>query len=50
MRVALVGTQADLERLRARLDESVEVVGEFASLSEARAADLDVDGFLMAPE
>ena len=50
MRVALVGTQADLERLRARLDESVEVVGEFVSLGEARAADLDVDGFLIAPE
>jgi len=50
MRVALVGTQTDLERLRARLDESVEVAGEFASLGEARAADLDVDGFLIAPE
>src|SRR5215467_1233576 len=50
MRVALVGTQPDLERLRARLDESVEVAGEFASLGEARAADLDVDGFLIAPE
>jgi len=50
MRVALVGTQADLERLRTRLDESVEVVGEFVSLGEARAADLDVDGFLIAPE
>lgn len=50
MRVALVGTQTDLERLRARLDESVEVAGEFASLGEARSADLDVDGFLIAPE
>jgi DNA-binding NarL/FixJ family response regulator len=50
MRVALVGAQRDLERLRARLDESVEVVGEFVSLGEARAADLDVDGFLLAPE
>lgn len=50
MRVALVGTQADLERLRARLGESIEVAGEFASLGEARAADLDVDGFLIAPE
>jgi len=50
MRVALVGIQADLERLRARLDESVEVAGEFVSLGEARAAELDVDGFLIAPE
>lgn len=50
MRVALVGTQTDLERLRARLDESVEVAGEFVTLGEARAADLDVDGFLIASE
>jgi len=50
MRVALVGTHTDLERLRARLDESIEVVGEFVSLGEARAAELDVDGFLIAPE
>ena len=50
MRVALVGSQTDLERMRARLDESIEVVGEFVSLGEARAADLDVDGYLVAPE
>jgi DNA-binding NarL/FixJ family response regulator len=50
MRVALVGTQSDLVRLRARLDESIDVAGEFASLGEARAADLDVDGYLLAPE
>jgi DNA-binding NarL/FixJ family response regulator len=50
MRVALVGTPLDLERLRTRLDESIEVVGEFVSLGEARAAELDVDGFLIAPE
>ena len=50
MRVALVGTHTDLERLRTRLDESIEVVGEFVSLGEARAAELDVDGFLIAPE
>jgi DNA-binding NarL/FixJ family response regulator len=50
MRVALVGSQTDLERVRARLDESIEVVGEFVSLGEARAADLDVDGYLVAPE
>jgi|SRR6516164_3941921 DNA-binding NarL/FixJ family response regulator len=50
MRVALVGTQADLIRLRARLDESIEVAAEFVSLAEARAADLDVDAYLLAPE
>jgi DNA-binding NarL/FixJ family response regulator len=50
MRVALVGSPTDLERVRARLDESIEVVGEFVSLGEARAADLDVDGYLLAPE
>jgi DNA-binding NarL/FixJ family response regulator len=50
MRVALVGAQADLVRLRARLDESIEVAGEFVSLGEARAADLDVDAYLLARE
>jgi DNA-binding NarL/FixJ family response regulator len=50
MRVALVGTESDLVRLRARLDESIEVAGEFVSLGEARTADLDVDAYLLAPE
>jgi DNA-binding NarL/FixJ family response regulator len=50
MRVALVGPHADLERLRARLDGSIEVLGEFTSLGDARTADLDVDAFLVAPE
>ncbi|HUK33873.1 MAG TPA: response regulator transcription factor [Vicinamibacterales bacterium] len=50
MRVALVGTHVDVERLRARLDESMEVLGEFATLADARHADLEVDAYLLAPE
>jgi DNA-binding NarL/FixJ family response regulator len=50
MRVALVGSPPDLERLRPTLDESIDVVGEFATMAEARNADLHVDGYLVAPE
>ena len=38
MRVMLVGAAADRERMRSQLDGSMEVVGEFATLAEARAA------------
>jgi len=38
MRVMLVGARVDRERLRSQLDGSMEVVGEFATLAEARAA------------
>jgi ATP/maltotriose-dependent transcriptional regulator MalT len=50
MRVLLVGAERDRERLRAQLDESLEVAGEFATLGEARASDISVDGFLIAPD
>src|SRR6478736_1103258 len=50
MRVALVGSPLDLERLRPKLDESIDVVGEFATMAEARNADVHVDGYLVAPE
>ena len=52
MRVVLVGTPADRATLRARLNASMEVVGEFPTLGAARAAgtELDgVDGILVAP-
>jgi DNA-binding NarL/FixJ family response regulator len=48
MRVLIVGTASERAQLRARLDGSVEVVGEFASISEARAADADADALLVA--
>ena len=38
MRVMLVGAAADRERMRSQLRGSMEVVGEFATLAEARAA------------
>jgi DNA-binding NarL/FixJ family response regulator len=50
MRVALVGASVDRARLRARLDGSTEVVGEFATLSAARAAGADVDAILVTPD
>ncbi len=46
MRVALIGSASDRARLRARLDASLTVVGEFASVAQAP---LDVDAFLLAP-
>jgi DNA-binding NarL/FixJ family response regulator len=49
MRVVLVGSEPDRARLRARMNGSLTVVGEFASLGEARSADLAADGILLAP-
>jgi len=49
MRVLLVGPAADRARLRARLDPSLEVAGEFATVADARASDLDADAMLVAP-
>jgi len=50
MRVALVGAADEVERLREQLEDSTEVAGEFTTLAEARAARLDVDAYLVAPE
>ena|SRR5947209_1798381 len=50
MRVALVGTTVDLERLRSQLDDSIDVVGEFATLAEARGAEGDLDAYVVARE
>jgi DNA-binding NarL/FixJ family response regulator len=50
MRVVLVGTPAAFEKLRAQLDDSIDVVGEFATLVEARHGDVHVDAYIVAPE
>jgi DNA-binding NarL/FixJ family response regulator len=49
MRVVLIGSAADRARLRSALaDSSVEVVGEAATVTEARA--FDADGYLIAAD
>jgi DNA-binding CsgD family transcriptional regulator len=53
MRVVLVGAPQDRERLRERLDRSLEVVGEFSTLSAARAAGangVDFEAILVSPD
>jgi DNA-binding NarL/FixJ family response regulator len=49
MRVLLVGPASERARLRAQLDPSIEVAGEFASLADARAAEVDADAVLVVP-
>ena len=49
MRVMLVGAARDRERMRSQLDGSMEVVGEFATLAEARATGENV-AMLLAPD
>ena len=49
MRVLLVGPAAERARLRAQLDASIEVAGEFATIADARAADAGADAMLVAP-
>jgi two-component system nitrate/nitrite response regulator NarL len=48
MRVVLVGTAADRDRLRSQLEASIEVAGEFATIAAARAGGGDVDALLVA--
>ena len=50
MRVLLVGSPSDRARLRAQLNGSLEIAGEFATLAAARAADTGVDAVLVADE
>jgi DNA-binding CsgD family transcriptional regulator len=47
MRILLVGTASERARLRAEMNGSMEVVGEYATLAAARAADLDVDAIVL---
>ena len=49
MRVLLVGTAAERARLRAGLNGTMTVVGEFATMSAARDADVVADAILAAP-
>jgi len=49
LRVLLVGSPPDRERLRAKLGSAaVEIVAEFSTLAAARAADLDYDAIMIA--
>jgi DNA-binding CsgD family transcriptional regulator len=48
MRVVIVGSPGERARLRTRLDAAIEVVGEFRTLSAARAASVDADAIVLA--
>ena len=50
MRVALVGSASERARVRARMNGSMEVVGEYPTLADARAADIDVDALVVASD
>jgi DNA-binding NarL/FixJ family response regulator len=50
MRVVLVGSGPGRQHLRSLLSEDVEIVGEAATLAMARAASLDADAWLIAPD
>lgn len=50
MRVVLVGPEPVRARMRAKLDGSIDVTGEFETLAAARAAEIDADAILIAPE
>ena len=49
MRVILIGPAEDRARLRASLNGSLRVVGEFATMAAAEASGLEADGILVAP-
>jgi DNA-binding NarL/FixJ family response regulator len=50
MRAVLVGPPRSRARLRSQLDgSSVEIVGEFLTVAEARASHGEVDAIIMAP-
>ena len=49
MRLLLVGTPHERERLRAEMDHaSFTIAGEFATLADARASGIEADGILIA--
>jgi DNA-binding NarL/FixJ family response regulator len=50
MRVLLVGSPSDRARLRAELNGSLQIAGEFATLAAARAADVEVDAIVVAED
>jgi DNA-binding NarL/FixJ family response regulator len=49
MRVLLVGSADERSRLRRSLDSTLEVAGEYATLSEARRSAVSADAILLAP-
>ena len=49
MRLLLIGPAEDRARLRASLNGSLRVVGEFATLAAAEASGLEADGILVIP-
>jgi DNA-binding NarL/FixJ family response regulator len=49
MRVVLVGSATERAHLRAQIDGATVVIGEFDSLSEARASAVEPDAILLAP-
>jgi len=48
MRAILVGTAIERARLKAEMNGSIDVVGEFSSLADARAAAIDADAIVVA--
>ena len=50
MRVLLVGPVDDRARLRAGLNGSLQVAGEFLTLAAAEASGIEADGILIAPD
>jgi DNA-binding NarL/FixJ family response regulator len=50
MRVVIAGSAGERERLRARLHASIEVVGEFATVSAARMSGIAADAILIAAD
>jgi DNA-binding NarL/FixJ family response regulator len=49
MRVLLVGTPDERSRLRQSLDRTLDVAGEYATLSEARRSAVSADAILLVP-
>jgi len=47
MRLILVGSPRTRARLRSQFDDSMQIAGEFATLAEARAADVEADAFVL---
>jgi two-component system, NarL family, nitrate/nitrite response regulator NarL len=48
MRVLIVGSAAERAALRARIDGTMDVAGEFATLGAARASDVEADAIVLA--
>jgi DNA-binding NarL/FixJ family response regulator len=48
MRVLVVGSAAERAALRNRIDGTIDIAGEFATLAAARASDVAADAILLA--